>query len=54
MEDREEPILAMGAIGQITTVDFKKLSESFTQEAINTDKNIQIRYNEEVLKDRAK
>lgn len=50
MEDREEPILAMGAIGQITTVDFKKLSESFTQEAINTDKNIQIRYNEEVLK----
>ena len=48
MEGRNEPILAMGATGQITTVDFKKLSERFVQEAIDTDKNIQIRYNEEV------
>ena len=50
LEGREEPILAMGARGQITTVDYKKLSESFVQEAIDTDKNIQMRYNEEVLK----
>ncbi|MFT7823302.1 MAG: FAD-dependent oxidoreductase [Sulfurimonas sp.] len=47
-EERKEPILAMGVRGQITTVDFKKLSESFVREAINTDKNIQMRYNEEV------
>ncbi len=50
LEGREEPILAMGARGQITTVDFKKLSESFVQEAIDTQKNIQLRYNEEVNK----
>ena len=49
MEKRQEPILAMGARKQITTVDFKKLSESFVQEAINTDKNIQLHYNEEVI-----
>ena len=48
LEGRTEPVLAMGASGQITTVDFKKLSERFVQEAIDTDKNIQIRYNEEV------
>ena len=47
-EERKEPILSMGARGQITTVDFKKLSESFVREAISTDKNIQMRYNEEV------
>jgi malate dehydrogenase (quinone) len=50
LEGREEPILAMGAKGQITTVDYKKLSESFVQKALDTDKNIQMRYNEEVLK----
>ncbi|CAA6803444.1 MAG: Malate:quinone oxidoreductase (EC [uncultured Sulfurovum sp.] len=50
LEKRKVPILAMGAKGQITTVDFKKLSESFTQEALDTEKNIQIRYNEEVMK----
>lgn len=50
MEGRSEPVLAMGASAQITTVDFKKLSERFVQEAINTDKNIQIRYNEEVTR----
>jgi malate dehydrogenase (quinone) len=50
LEGRKEPILAMGATGQITTVDFKKLSESFTQQALDTDKNIQMRYHEEVTK----
>lgn len=50
LEGRKEPILAMGAKGQITTVDYKKLSESFVQKALDTDKNIQMRYNEEVLK----
>jgi malate dehydrogenase (quinone) len=50
LEGRKEPILAMGATGQITTVDYKKLSESFTQEALNTEKNIQMRYHEEVTK----
>jgi len=50
MEGRTEPILAMGATGQITTVDYKKLSESFVQQAVDTDKNIQMRYNEEVKK----
>ena len=50
VEGRKEPILAMGARGQITTVDYKKLSESFTQQALDTEKNIQMRYNEEVTK----
>jgi len=50
LEGREEPILAMGARGQITTVDYKALSESFVQKALDTDKNIQMRYNEEVTK----
>jgi len=50
LEGREEPILAMGARGQITTVDYKQLSESFVQQALDTDKNIQMRYNEEVTK----
>jgi len=50
LEDRQEPILAMGARGQITTVDYKKLSESFVQQSLDTDKNIQMRYNEEVTK----
>ena len=50
LEGREEPILAMGARDQITTVDYKKLSESFVQEALDTDKNVQMRYNEEVTK----
>ncbi|WP_456391919.1 FAD-dependent oxidoreductase [Nitratifractor sp.] len=49
MEGREEPVLALGVEGEITTVDFKKLSESFVQMALDTDKNIQIHYNEEVL-----
>ena len=50
VEGREEPILAMGARDQITTVDYKKLSESFVQQALDTEKNIQMRYNEEVTK----
>lgn len=50
LEERKEPILAMGATGQITTVDFKKLSESFVQKALDTEKNIQMRYNEEIKK----
>jgi len=50
VEGRTEPILAIGAKGQITTVDYKKLSESFVQQALDTDKNIQMRYNEEVTK----
>ena len=50
LEGRTEPIMAMGAKGQITTVDYKKLSESFVQKALDTDKNIQMRYNEEVTK----
>jgi len=50
MEGRTEPVLAMGATDQITTVDYKKLSESFTQQALDTEKNIQMRYNEEVTK----
>ncbi len=49
VEGRKEPILAMGARDQITTVDYKKLSESFVQQALDTDKNIQMRYNEEVV-----
>ena len=50
VEGRMEPILAMGAREQITTVDYKKLSESFVQKALDTDKNVQMRYNEEVTK----
>lgn len=50
LEKRKEPIMAMGARGQITTVDFKKLSESFVTHALDTDKNIQMRYHEEVTK----
>ncbi len=48
MEEREEPVLAMGAREQITTVDYKRLSESFAEDALATDKNIQLHYNEEV------
>jgi len=48
MEGRKAPIMAIGARGQITTVDYKRLSESFAQEALNTEKNIQLHYNEEV------
>ncbi|CAA6826650.1 MAG: Malate:quinone oxidoreductase (EC [uncultured Sulfurovum sp.] len=50
LEGREEPILAMGTRNQITTVNYKALSESFVQKALDTDKNIQMRYNEEVTK----
>jgi malate dehydrogenase (quinone) len=50
LEGRKEPILAMGARGQITTVNYKVLSESFVQKALDTDKNVQMRYNEEVTK----
>lgn len=50
VEGREEPILAMGARGEITTVNYKALSESFVQKALDTDKNVQMRYNEEVVK----
>jgi malate dehydrogenase (quinone) len=50
LENRKEPIMAMGARGQITTIDYKKLSESFVQQALDTEKNIQMRYNEEVKK----
>ncbi len=50
VKGRTEPILAMGAKGQITTVDYKSLSESFVQQALDTDKNIQMRYHEEVTK----
>ncbi len=48
MEERSEPVLAMGARGQITTVDYKKLSDSFASQALESDKNIQLHYNEEV------
>jgi len=48
MEGRSEPVLAMGARGQITTVNYKKLSESFAMQALESDKNIQMHYNEEV------
>lgn len=50
LEGRKEPIMAIGARGQITTVDYKKLSESFAQHALDTNKNIQLHYNEEVIK----
>ncbi len=50
MEGRDEPVLAMGARGQISTVNYKVLSESFVQRALDTDKNVQMRYNEEVTK----
>ncbi len=50
MEGRDEPVLAMGARGQITTVNYKNLSESFVQHALDTDKNVQMRYHEEVTK----
>ena len=50
LEQRKEPVMAIGARGQITTVDFKKLSESFIQKALDMPKNIQMRYNEEVKK----
>lgn len=48
MEGRDEPVLALGARGQITTVNYKTLSESFVQRALDTDKNVQMRYHEEV------
>lgn len=49
VEGREEDILALFVENEITTVDFKKLSESFIQFAVDSDKNVQIHYNEEVV-----
>ena len=49
MDGREENVLALGVEGEITTVDFKKLSESFIQMAVDSDKNIQMHYNEDVV-----
>ena len=49
VEGREEKLLALGVEGEITTVDFKKLSESFIEMAVENDKNIQIHYNEDVV-----
>jgi len=48
VEGRTENIMALGVNGEITTVDFKKLSESFITQALEEDKNIQMHYNEEV------
>jgi len=48
VEGREENVMALGVNGEITTVDFKKLSESFVQQALDEEKNIQMHYNEEV------
>jgi len=48
-EGREEPVMALGVEGEITTVDFKKLSESFVEMALEEEKNIQMHYNEEVV-----
>jgi len=48
VEGRNEPILAMGVRGEITTVDYKRLSECFVEDALRTEKNIQLHYNEEV------
>ena len=48
VEGREENVMALGVNGEITTVDFKKLSESFIEQALEEDKNIQMHYNEEV------
>ncbi len=49
MEGRREKVMALGVEGEITTVDFKKLSESFVQMALDEDKNVQMHYNEEVI-----
>ena len=49
MDGREESVLALGVEGEITTVDFKKLSESFIQMAVDSNKNIQMHYNEDVV-----
>jgi len=49
MEDREESVMALGVEGEITTVNFKKLSENFVEMALDEDKNIQMHYNEEVV-----
>ncbi|NKQ41553.1 MAG: FAD-dependent oxidoreductase [Sulfurovum sp.] len=49
MEGRKENIMALGVEDEITTVDFKKLSESFVQMALDEDKNVQMHYNEEVV-----
>jgi malate dehydrogenase (quinone) len=48
-EGRKENVMALGVEGEITTVDFKKLSESFIEMALDEDKNIQMHYNEEVV-----
>jgi malate dehydrogenase (quinone) len=48
-QNREEDVMALGVEGEITTVDFKKLSESFIQASLDECKDIQIHYNEEVI-----
>ena len=48
-EGREDKVMALGVEGEITTVDFKKLSDSFIEHALAEDKNIQMHYNEDVI-----
>jgi len=49
VQGRKDPVMALGVEGEITTVDFKKLSESFIEQAVNEDTNLQMHYNEEVV-----
>jgi len=49
MEGRQEPVVAMGALDQVTTVDFGALSESFVEQAKKaTDKKLNITFNTQV------
>ena len=48
-EGRKDSIMALGVEGEITTIDFKKLSDSFIEHALEEDKNIQMHYNEDVV-----
>ena len=49
MQGRQEPVVAMGALDQVTSVDFGALSESFVQQAKQvSDKNISLEFNTQV------
>lgn len=49
MKGRQEPVLAMGALDQVTTVDFGALSESFVEQAQKVnDKEVTIAFNTQV------
>ena len=50
LKQRKEPIAAMGVKNDACAVDFGQLSHSFTNNALNSDKNVQLHLEHQVIK----